>query len=95
MTTATPWSRCSTMRRCTNSIDPTSRPRVGWLASSTLMSRLTSRATMTFCWFPPDRVRVGVATDEVRTSNSATRLTAFFWIASRFSAMPEANGLRS
>ena len=77
------------------SIDPTSSPRVGWLAISSRMGRENSRATMTFCWFPPERVLVGVATDEVRTSNSATRLTAFSWIAARFSAMPEANGFRS
>ena len=32
----TPLSRWATIRLCTNSIEPTSRPRVGWLASSTL-----------------------------------------------------------
>ncbi len=70
MTTATPWSRCSTIRRCTNSMDPTSRPRVGWLAISTLCSRPSSLARMTFCWLPPDSVPAGVAADPVRTSNS-------------------------
>src|ERR1700689_1074723 len=53
MRTATPLSRCCTMRRCTNSIEPTSSPRVGWLATSTLCWRPSSRARVTFCWFPP------------------------------------------
>ena len=73
MSTATPWSRCRTMRRCTNSIEPTSRPRVGWLATSTLWSRPSSLARMTFCWLPPDSVPTGVSADWVRTSNSSTR----------------------
>ena len=95
MSTAMPWSRCSTMRRCTNSIEPTSRPRVGWLASSSRISLLSSRARMTFCWLPPDSVPTGRSTDVVRTSNSSTRLTALARIASRSSATPEANGGRS
>ena len=44
----------STRRRWTYSIAPTSRPRVGWAATSTAGSRDISRAMMTFCWLPPD-----------------------------------------
>ena len=51
------------MRLCTNSIEPTSRPRVGWLATSTLCSRPSSRARMTFCWLPPDSVPTGVSAE--------------------------------
>ena len=95
MTTATPWSRCWTIRRWTNSMEPTSRPRVGWLAISTLCSRPTSLARMTFCWLPPDSVPAGVAGEPVRTSNSSIRAAAFVRIAGRFRLMPEANGGRS
>src|SRR5690606_22923233 len=49
MSTGTPWSRSWTMRRCTNSIDPTSSPRVGWAATNSLSGRDSSRATTTFC----------------------------------------------
>ena len=76
MMTATPRSRCSTMRRCTNSIEPTSRPRVGWLASSSRTSRLISLARMTFCWLPPDRVPAARCVEVVLTSYSATSFSA-------------------
>ena len=92
MMTARPRSRCSTMRRCTNSIDPTSRPRVGWLASSTRSSRPISRARMTFCWLPPDSEDTGAVMDVVRMSNSGTRAVAVALIWPRFSAIPLANG---
>ena len=95
MRTASPPSRCSTIRRCTNSIDPTSRPRVGWLAIRSLCSRPSSLARMTFCWLPPDSEPAGRAADGVRTSNSAIRSSAFFAIAGRCRLMPEANGGRS
>ncbi len=95
MITATPWSRSSTIRRCTNSIEPTSRPRVGWLASSSRTRRPTSRARITFCWLPPDSVPTGVSIEEVRTSNSATRLLAFSRMAGRSIAIPLAYGGRS
>ena len=36
---------------------PTSRPRVGWAASSSLGSVSSSRARISFCWFPPESVR--------------------------------------
>ena len=54
--TAAPWSRSSTIRRWMNSIEPTSRPRVGWATTSSLGSPVSSRAMMTFCWLPPDSV---------------------------------------
>jgi hypothetical protein len=65
-----------------NSIEPTSMPRVGWSAMSRTSSRLNSRATMTFCWLPPDRVEVGTAPDGVRMSywgmsSAARALMAF------------------
>ena len=90
MMTATPWSRALTICECTNSIDPTSRPRVGWLASSSLFGRLSSRATTTFCWLPPDSVPAGVSTDCVRTSYSSTSRTAAFLTASGFITMRRA-----
>ena len=82
------------MRRCTNSIDPTSRPRVGWLASSSLTSRPTSRARMTFCWLPPDSVPTGASIDWVRMSNSLTRFSATARISPSLRASPDANGGR-
>ncbi len=89
MTTATPRSRCRMIRLCTNSMEPTSRPRVGWLAISTLCSRPTSRARMTFCWLPPDSVPAAVAADPVRMSNSSIRAAAFARIDGRFRLMPD------
>ena len=53
-TTGTPASRVSTMRLWMNSIEPTSTPRVGWAATNRRRSRLSSRASTTFCWLPPE-----------------------------------------
>ena len=58
--TAQPWSRFSMSRWWMYSMDPTSRPRVGWDAISSLIGRLNSRATITFCWLPPESVEVSV-----------------------------------
>ena len=44
-------------------------PRVGWSAMSSTRSRLNSRATMTFCWLPPDSVAAATQPDGVRMSN--------------------------
>ena len=66
--TAQPASRCSTRRRCTNSIAPTSRPRVGCAASSRRGSDWISRASTTFCWLPPESARAGVSGPPPRTS---------------------------
>src|SRR6059058_5813824 len=63
--TARPWSRASTRRRWTNSIAPTSRPRVGCAAISTRGSRATSRAITTFCWLPPESADARVAAAHV------------------------------
>ena len=51
---AAPRSRSRTSALCTNSMAPTSRPRVGCTAMSRSGSRETSRAMMTFCWLPPE-----------------------------------------
>ena len=64
------------MRSCTNSIDPTSNPRVGWDATSTFTGRESSRAITTFCLFPPESVDTASETDCKRISNSVTRFSA-------------------
>src|SRR5262249_13639057 len=74
--TALPSSRSSISRRWTNSIAPTSSPRVGWAATSTRGSRSISRARMTFCWLPPERAPPGVSGPPPRTSNSRIRRRA-------------------
>ena len=56
-----------------NSIEPTSTPRVGCDAISTLSGRENSRATTTFCWLPPDSDATGASADSVRMSNSSIR----------------------
>ena len=54
-------------------MEPTSSPRVGWATTSRRSGRLSSRASTTFCWLPPESVLAGAWTPEVRTSNSSTR----------------------
>ena len=71
MRTAVPVSRSATMRWWTNSMEPTSRPRVGWEATRTLRGRESSRARMAFCWLPPERVEMASSTSVTRTSNSS------------------------
>ena len=74
--TARPSSRSSTRRRWTNSIAPTSRPRVGCAAISTLGSRSISRATTTFCWLPPESapaVRLRAAAADVELLDQPPR----------------------
>ena len=46
-----------------------------------LSGRLNSRATMSFCWLPPDSVIVGTAPDGVRMSNSGMSSAARLAIA--------------
>ena len=70
--TGTPESRASTILVCTNSIDPTSSPRVGCAATNSLSSRLSSRASTTFCWLPPESRPTCVPMPWARTSNSFT-----------------------
>ena len=48
------------------SIDPTSSPRVGWAAMSSLVSRDNSRATISFCWLPPERWPAASKTERSR-----------------------------
>ncbi len=83
MITAVPVSRSAMIRLWMNSIDPTSTPRVGWEAMSTLSGRENSRATTTFCWLPPESEATGVSADSVRMSNSWMRCSALRAIASR------------
>ena len=75
-----------------NCVDPTSTPRVGWAATSSFTLRVSSRAMMTFCWLPPERVPTVACGDDARTSNSAIRSLAACAIAAGRSASPDANG---
>ena len=52
-----PSSRSATICLWMYSIAPTSRPRVGWTATSRSGSLSISRAMMAFCWLPPDMLR--------------------------------------
>ena len=58
------------------SIAPTSRPRVGWAATSTFGWWLSSRASTTRCWLPPDRLRIGASGAAPWISNSAISSSA-------------------
>ena len=40
---------------------PTSTPRVGWAAMSTIGSAIISRPTISFCWLPPDSARAATS----------------------------------
>ena len=64
--TATPAADNSPMSSWTSALAPTSMPRVG--SSSTSTDGLTSShlASITFCWFPPERLATGVDSDGVR-----------------------------
>ena len=66
--TPAPRSRAATSALCTNSIAPTSTPRVGWLTISSRGSASNSRAMTTFCMFPPERELTGVLGVAPRTS---------------------------
>ena len=52
--TARPSRRACRMRSQMLDWAPTSTPRVGWAAMSTLGVWLISRPTMSFCWLPPE-----------------------------------------
>src|SRR3954464_4167431 len=71
-----PASRSATSRRCTNSMAPTSRPRVGWAATSTRGLHAISRAMTHFCWLPPDSDVASEAGPPPRTSYSLMRSLA-------------------
>ena len=89
-----PRLRCSTIWWCTYSIEPTSSPRVGCEATRNSSERESSRATMTFCWLPPESELVGASIEVVRMSNSLTRRTAFSLTAARLRVPREAKGAR-
>src|SRR5439155_517749 len=95
--TAVPSSRSWTIRRWMNSMAPMSTPRVGWAASRTFGLLPISRATITFCWLPPDRFLAATSIVGVRTSNSLTRRLAHSRIATSFktNSFHENLGLRS
>ena len=90
--TAVPISRSCMIRPWMNSIEPTSTPRVGWAATKSFNGRDISRATITFCWLPPESELAGSSPDEVRTSNCSIRSRAEEAIAPRLSANRPPNG---
>ena len=72
---------------------PTSTPRVGWEAmNSDTTGLLSSRASTTFCWLPPDSDPAGSWTPVVRTSNSLTFSSALAAMTFGFIRTPAANG---
>src|SRR5262249_52646180 len=90
--TAVPMPRSCMIWLWMNSIDPTSTPRVGCEATNSFSGRDISRATMTFCWLPPDSELAGASADEVRMSNCVIRSLAPDPIAARSSANALPNG---
>ena len=66
--TPAPRSRAETSALWTNSIAPTSTPRVGWAIRSTAGSDSNSLAMTTFCMLPPDKVPTGVVVFAPRMS---------------------------
>ncbi len=66
--TARPASRWAISCLCTDSIAPTSSPRVGCAASSSCGFSSISRASTSFCWFPPESARAGAVGEPPRTS---------------------------
>ena len=71
---------------------PTSRPRVGEAATSTLGSDDSSRASSTFWTLPPESSRVGVVGPGVRMSNRSIRSTARSRMRGRRRNGPEESG---
>ena len=76
ITCSTPPGRCTEIRSrppyltpWMNSIEPTSRPRVGWAAISRLIGRESSRAATAFCWLPPESAPMGVAAGDKDKAN--------------------------
>ncbi|MPM17106.1 hypothetical protein SDC9_63491 [bioreactor metagenome] len=86
---ALPFARSAMIRFLMYSIAPTSNPRVGWATTRTFGERDISLATMTFCWFPPERLPALVfAPSALRISNCVMRFSASWFIASK-SKMPK------
>ena len=67
---ARPSERASRIRSQMAACAPTSTPRVGWAATSTLGPASSSRPTISFCWLPPDRAPASVSGPGARTSYS-------------------------
>ena len=76
-----------------NSIEPTSTPRVGCAATRTGSSSLSSRATTTFCLFPPESELAELNAEGVRISNFSTVEIAFLATSAKFRTQPLANGV--
>ena len=57
-----------------------------------LVSRDSSRATIIFCWLPPDRLPARSKIDDVRTSKSTANPAEFSFTAFQFIAMPREYG---
>ena len=87
-----PLSRCRTSSRCMYSVAPTSRPRVGCAAINAFGWREISRARMTFCALPPDRLEAAVFVEGVRMSKSETKRSALALMAPLFSQPRFVNG---
>ena len=72
-------SRCSSsspISAKTSALAPTSIPRVGSSRSSTRGLRVRQRAITTFCWLPPDRLRIEASIPAVRMLQPVDRLPA-------------------
>ena len=74
--TAMPRSAAARRRWPMNSIAPTSRPRHGWAATSTVGSAASSRASTTRCWLPPDSDANGASGPAQSMPNSAISVGA-------------------
>jgi hypothetical protein len=73
-------ARASRMSFHTSAWAPTSMPRVGWAATNTTGSVVSSRPMISFCWLPPDSARALTSTPGDRTSNS-WRISSVRWRA--------------
>ena len=71
-----------------NSIAPTSRPRVGWAKIKSDASMLSSRAMMSFCWFPPDMAPASAPPSPPRMSNASDKASPFFCMAALSKKIP-------
>lgn len=92
--TAAPLSRACTIALWTNSMAPTSTPRVGWLTISSDGFVSNSRAMMTFCMLPPDSEEMMVSGAAPRTSYLSMSSSAIVFIAPMLRIGPEVTGGR-
>lgn len=84
----TPRSRASIIWSWTKRVAPMSRPRVGWTATSSSGWDSSSRARMTFCWLPPERLRTSCPVEVQRTSYFSTIFSAWALMALFFKSRP-------